>query len=815
VRITLAQLSPLRVFRMFSSSPDATRERRPTDVLLLLLSLLLVSVPAVTSPGPLGVDLALQSLISEFDGVLGWFWRLCYALLLGWTLVLVLGPVVRFRHGRLRLLLDYALGAGLALALAVLLSVIGGGGAGTAVEALGSPDPPPVFPAVRLALCAAVIVTASPGITRPYRVVGRVVLVLGAVSAVALELAYASGVVAALAVALAAGSIVHLLLGSPGGQLTPEQVIAALHDLGVDTDAVIAAPRQVAGEQLVVAHRTDRPDVLVKVFGRDAWDAQLIGSTWTALTRRGEAPRLTMGRRERVGHEAMAALLAQRAGVPVLPVVAAGEDAGSDALLVVEAPARRLSEVLSEEGGEERLADAWDVLGRLHDAGIAHRRIDLDRLVVRHDGAVALSDFADARLHPAETDRMIDRVHLLVATSLVVGTDRAVAAAMDALGSEGVAETLPYLQLPVLTHAVRRAITDADLDLGELRESAAATSGADEVELVELRRVTSAGLLKGAVVLLLVYTLISLFAGIDVADVVQQLRDADYWLLLLALVVAPLAQVGTTFATRGAVPSSLPFVPVLMLQYGIQFIAVVLPATAARVAVEIRFFERFGIKSGAAVTMGMIDGISGFVVQVLLLLLIWFSGLPGVTTTVGSSSSSTSTDAASSSPSLLGLAVLFVLVWAVVTVAIPRRRRRALKAVSRSRQFLGEQAGLARTALGVLRRPRKVAQMLVGNLWAQVVQAVVLGICLAAFGGSASLSQLILVNTAVSLFAGLMPVPGGVGVAEAGLTYGLQAVGVPSAVAMSTAIGYRLVTFYLPPLWGSLAMRWLRKRAYV
>ena len=55
---------------------------------------------------------------------------------------------------------------------------------------------------------------------------------------------------------------------------------------------------------------------------------------------------------------------------------------------------------------------------------------------------------------------------------------------------------------------------------------------------------------------------------------------------------------------------------------------------------------------------------------------------------------------------------------------------------------------------------------------------------------------------------------GRVGVGEAGLTYGLQAVGVPSAIALSTATGFRLVTFCLPPLWGSLAMRWLRKRAY-
>ncbi|MET0673396.1 MAG: lysylphosphatidylglycerol synthase domain-containing protein, partial [Microbacterium pygmaeum] len=70
-------------------------------------------------------------------------------------------------------------------------------------------------------------------------------------------------------------------------------------------------------------------------------------------------------------------------------------------------------------------------------------------------------------------------------------------------------------------------------------------------------------------------------------------------------------------------------------------------------------------------------------------------------------------------------------------------------------------------------------------------------------------------NTAVSLFAGLMPVPGGMGVSEAGYTAGLQAIGVDSAVAMSTAIAFRLVTFYLPPIWGAFAMRWLRKSAYV
>jgi len=105
--------------------------------------------------------------------------------------------------------------------------------------------------------------------------------------------------------------------------------------------------------------------------------------------------------------------------------------------------------------------------------------------------------------------------------------------------------------------------------------------------------------------------------------------------------------------------------------------------------------------------------------------------------------------------------------------------------------------------------------MLTGNLAAQLIQAAILGLCLQAFGAEAHFSQLVLVNTLVSLFAGLMPVPGGVGVAEAGYTACLQAIGIPSAIAISTAITFRLVTFYLPPLWGSVSMAWLRRHQYV
>jgi uncharacterized membrane protein YbhN (UPF0104 family) len=39
--------------------------------------------------------------------------------------------------------------------------------------------------------------------------------------------------------------------------------------------------------------------------------------------------------------------------------------------------------------------------------------------------------------------------------------------------------------------------------------------------------------------------------------------------------------------------------------------------------------------------------------------------------------------------------------------------------------------------------------------------------------------------------------------------------GRPSATAMSTAIAFRMVTYYLPPVWGAIAMRWLRQHSYL
>src|SRR4029453_7347834 len=101
--------------------------------------------------------------------------------------------------------------------------------------------------------------------------------------------------------------------------------------------------------------------------------------------------------------------------------------------------------------------------------------------------------------------------------------------------------------------------------------------------------------------------------------------------------------------------------------------------------------------------------------------------------------------------------------------------------VPRIRRPIAARIAEARPALAVIRSPIKLAGLLGGNFVAQLLLAIVLGLTVRAFGQSATLAELLLTNTLVSLFAGVMPIPGGIGVSEAASGFSLPPRGRPGA----------------------------------
>jgi uncharacterized protein (TIRG00374 family) len=127
------------------------------------------------------------------------------------------------------------------------------------------------------------------------------------------------------------------------------------------------------------------------------------------------------------------------------------------------------------------------------------------------------------------------------------------------------------------------------------------------------------------------------------------------------------------------------------------------------------------------------------------------------------------------------------------------------------RRLTGEALQAVR-GLGSLRR---LSLLIGGNLASQVLFALALQTFVRSLGYHVGLAELIVINISVSLLSGLMPIPGGIGVVEGGLIFGLVRAGIPDEVAFAAVLLYRLATFYLPPVWGFFALRWLERNRYL
>jgi uncharacterized protein (TIRG00374 family) len=157
---------------------------------------------------------------------------------------------------------------------------------------------------------------------------------------------------------------------------------------------------------------------------------------------------------------------------------------------------------------------------------------------------------------------------------------------------------------------------------------------------------------------------------------------------------------------------------------------------------------------------------------------------------------------------LLGVLVVMVIACAVAFAFVPRVRASVLE---RWRRWWPQFTSAFRS----MRSGHRIAQLLLSNVAAEVLFATALGIMAAALGYHISLVDLLLINMSVSLLSSFIPIPGGIGVVEGGIMVGLAGVGVPDSSALAIALIYRVATFYLPPVAGYFALRWLQRQSYL
>jgi uncharacterized membrane protein YbhN (UPF0104 family) len=612
------------------------------------------------------------------------------------------------------------------------------------------------------------------------------------------------GLLATAASGYAVGCAWRLVVGRDIAIVTPAEAVSLSHELGVE----VADPVPVRGGRAGMAERflarADGGDVEIWVYQRSTVDAELLSRLLRFLWYRNSRMPVPLTRLQHLEHHLAVTMRAAEVGASPTGVLAAGlAGTAEDAVVVTTLhPGRTLAELGSEELDDALLDELWRVMVRLGRAGVSHGAITA-RAAATDGVSWTLRDLPGGSLLATGQDVAADRASCLVVTAGAVGAERAAAAGRRALDDRELAEVLSMVQ-PAALPAGARPGRKSSL-LKDLRNALTSALGVESAELAEVRRLKSSSVLMAAGTLLGIWLLIGQFAGFD--NLWQTVLSAQWEWLAAAFVVGLTPNVTQAVAISGAVAERLRMGPLIMLRLAYGFFGLV-GGTVATTAAAVRFFQMQGLGASVAVSSGVLSSLAGFAVQVVL-------SLTAALFAWGSFSLA-NLESSGGSPGGHG-DLLWLLLGALVLVGVvagllalrPRFRRQVVDKTK-------PQYELVRDNLReIASNPAKLVRLFGGNLCSQLLFAWSLGLCLHAYGGSLSVWVLILVNTAASLLGGIAPIPGGMGVMEGVIIAGLMAAGIPEAQAVPATFAYRLITAYLPPVWGYPAIFWLRRHDHL
>ncbi|MEV0262656.1 lysylphosphatidylglycerol synthase transmembrane domain-containing protein [Streptomyces sp. NPDC050617] len=295
-------------------------------------------------------------------------------------------------------------------------------------------------------------------------------------------------------------------VGSPNVRPTGQNLLAGLRRVGFKPVTALRsedvpdgdhASHHDRGRRYIVTLE-DGPPLDVTVVDREQQAQGFFYRVWQRLALRGFTQRRSLqSLRQALEQEALLAYAAIAAGANAPKLIATSE-LGPDAVMLVyeHIGGHTLDSLPDEEITDELLAGAWKQLKFLQSRRIAHRRLDGDALLVDRSGNVVLTDLSGGEIAAGDLVLRMDIAQLLTTLGLRVGAERSVAAAVDVLGPDAIADSLPLLQPLALTRISRATLRqlarersqrerEAVLEAAQARKAAKAAQAAEEARAAE------------------------------------------------------------------------------------------------------------------------------------------------------------------------------------------------------------------------------------------------------------------------------------------------------------------------------------------
>jgi uncharacterized protein (TIRG00374 family) len=654
-------------------------------------------------------------------------------------------------------------------------------------------------------------------------------------------------------------------VGSPNVRPTGQHLLAGLRRVGfkpvsaLRTEETPDTDSQERGRRYRVTLE-EGPPLDVTVVDREQQAQGFFYRVWRRFVLRGITQRRSLqSLRQALEQEALLAYAAIAAGANAPKLIATSELGPDAVMLVYERTGGRSLDSLPDEAiTDELLRNAWLQVRALQSRRIAHRRLVGDAILVDRSGSVALTDLRGGEIAAGDLVLRMDVAQLLTTLGLRVGAERSVSAAVDVLGPDAIADSLPLLQPIALSRSTRGTLRQLAKERAQrereavLEASRAAREEGKEGEegLEEAppadRRATRAE--KKSVRA----EKIAEKKAID--EAIEEAREGD----LLAqirqqiLAIRPQAPVEPARLERIRPRTLVSFIAGAFAAYfllstltHVSFKDVIAAANWYWVAAAL-LFSALTYLAAALNLLGFVPEKVSFVRTVLAQVAGSFVKLVAPAAVGGVALNTRFLQRSGVRPGLavasvgaaqlvgLGIHILLLMVFGYITGTqrtpslTPSRTVIAglltaavlvliVTAVPALRKFVATRvrslfAGVVPRMLDIMQRPQKLLTGIGGMLLLTLAFIMCLDASIRAFGGELSYAAIAVVFLAGNALGSAAPTPGGVGAVEATLTFGLIAAGLPKEIATPAVLLFRLMTFWLPVLPGWLSFTHLTRK---
>ncbi len=601
-------------------------------------------------------------------------------------------------------------------------------------------------------------------------------------------------IMVAVAMGMVVGSLTLLVFGSPRPTPHATELLAALRARGMNPTRIERVDTDSSTPRYQLSAQGESRELIVKLRTPQDRSSDLLDRLWAAVRlRSSEVERPYSSLKRRVEHEALATTVASSAGADVPTILGLGDtESGTVYLVSSRVDGTPLDACDNDLITPAVLTSLWSQILDLRGARLAHRNLALTNVLIGGDKSARILDFDRAEVSAGDRDLNRDVAELLVSLSTKIGVPSTVTSAVETLGSDVVAATLPQLQPLALPPEIRSLAQRHKSLLDELSVAVRDQTGAEEVELEQLQRVRPKTILMIVAGSLAFYSLLPQLANVD--ETVDALGDANLWWLPAIIAGSAATYVFATMSALGAYSLDLPVLATFRSQLASSFTALVAPANAGGMALGVRFLQKAGFATPAASSAVGLNALGSIVVHVVLLFaFVSWTGQTGVG----------SFDLPDTSTALVFIAIVLAVCGLLLLIAPVRRR------------VIGPIIKILRSAGGhlgsVFTSPIRVLALFGGSALITFAYAATLGFSVEAFGGGLSIPEICTAFMVAVTIATIAPTPGGLGALEATMIAALAGFGMDHGPAVGAVLTFRVATFWLPILPGWYTFAWMQR----